>query len=78
MKRHASETTLGHLQRHHTRRGPVLRLHRRPSGLIVQQAAPLRIDPMREVAEILAGVVVLGAFIVGALLWIAIGQAAAA
>lgn len=59
MKRHASETTLAHLQRHHSKSGKVIRLHRRtPSAL---RSLPLssvepdtRIPPVRLLNYLLA------------------------
>lgn len=57
-----------------TRAGTWDRRYRIPSEPI----EPVRVDPMREVAEILVGMIVLLAAIVAILAWIAIAQAAAA
>ena len=46
------------------------RIHREP-------IEPVRVDPMREVVEILLGVIVIGGLFVGILAWVAIASVAA-
>lgn len=68
---HATEQQLGYYRHYRSRYGDVLRLIRMQAWPVDAEPVPAQ-SPLRLVAEILAGVVVIMALIVGVLSWLAI------